>query len=94
MLTLTSRWAKKAQEIRAMWFSFQLPECQFRCKTQIASPVFRAFLDVKACLNAILEGYLGYGKSPYFRGVSFLWVLGPDWLVYNLMVDNGAKYLD
>lgn len=52
------------------------------------------FLDVKGCLNAVLKGAVGYGESPCFLGVWFLWVFGPDWLVYNLVVDNGVEYLD
>ena len=63
-----------------------------RC--QIASPVFSAFLVVNACLNAVLEGCLGYGKCPCFSCLRFLRVLSPDWLVHNSVVANGAKYLD
>lgn len=36
----------------------------------------------------------GYGENPCFLEGWFLQLLGPDWLVYNLMVDNGAKNLD
>ena len=61
---------------------------------QIASPVFSAFLDVNACLNAVLEGCLGYGKCPCFSCLRFLRARGPDWLVHNSMVVNGAEYLD
>jgi hypothetical protein len=36
----------------------------------------------------------GYGKSPCFLEGWFLRLLGPDWLVYNLMVDDGVENLD
>ena len=60
---------------------------------QIASPVFSAFLDVKACLKAVFGWVLGYGKSPCFSCLRFLRLLGPDWLVYNLMVADGVDCL-
>lgn len=44
--------------------------------------------------NALLEGRLGYGKSPCFLEVCFLWVFGPGLLVYTLMVVDGVKTLD
>ena len=53
-----------------------------------------AHLAVKSCLKAVLALCRGYGKSPCFFGVRFLSVLGPDWFGYNLMVDDGVKYLD
>jgi hypothetical protein len=46
---------------------------------------------VNTCLNPFSEGALGDGKSPCFLGMCFRWVLDPDWLVYNLIVDNGAE---
>jgi hypothetical protein len=36
----------------------------------------------------------GYGESPCFFDCWFLRLFGPDWLVYNLMVDDGVENLD
>jgi len=58
------------------------------------STLYHAHMVVKSCSKAVLAACLGYGKSPCFLGVHFLWVLGPDWLVYNIMVDDGVEYLD
>jgi hypothetical protein len=52
------------------------------------------YLVVKGCSKAVLSLCREHGKSPCFLGMRFLWMLCPDWLVYNLMVVNGAKYLD
>ena len=63
-------------------------------RTQIASPSFRAFLDVKACLKAVFEGCSRYGKSPCFLRCRILRAFGEDDRVSNLMGVDGAENLD
>ncbi len=63
-------------------------------RTQIASPSLRAFLDVKACLNAFFVVYLRYGKSPCFLRCRVLRTFGVDDRVSNLMRVDGAENLD
>lgn len=52
------------------------------------------FFGCERLFNRCFRVLGGYGKSPCFLGGWFLRVFGPDWFVYNLMVDNGAVNLD
>ncbi len=51
-------------------------------------------LDVKACVNAILEVGREHGKSPCFSGVAFLRLVGPDCPSLKLLYVNGAVCLE
>jgi hypothetical protein len=69
--------------------------CHNFCRCQITSPTAtERFFGCERLFNRCFGELGGYGKSPCFLEGWFLRLLGPDWLVYNLIVDNGAENLD
>jgi hypothetical protein len=52
------------------------------------------FLEVKSCSKALLALCFGYGKSPCFSEVAFLWLVGPNYPLLILLYVDGAKNME
>jgi hypothetical protein len=55
---------------------------------------FGGFLAVETCSKAILALWLGYGKSPCFSRVAFLWLVGPDYPLLVCSCVDGVDFLE
>ncbi len=53
-----------------------------------------AFLDVEGCLKHVFALCQGYGKSPCFSGLGFLWLVSPDYRLLKAVCVDGVKSLE
>jgi hypothetical protein len=54
----------------------------------------KRFLEVKICSKAFLALCRGYGKSPWFLEVAFLWLFGVDARVLKVASLNVVEFLE